>query len=111
MYRRMTPLFPTAQMFELEEPYTALSCVGPSAEVRFENVRYAMPPEAANTPGTAFVYADRIRSVVGRHETTHLRGRPGARVSSPELRRAKLASVRGARAVLYEKRQQLLELG
>lgn len=86
--------------------------VGPTAEVMFESRAYLMPPEAANVPGTAFVYEDRIRFVVGRHEVEHVRGRPGDPPASlPEHRAAKLAAVHGARAKTYEKRQQLLHLG
>lgn len=86
--------------------------VGPTAEVMFEARPYLMPPEATNVPGTAFVYEDRIRFVVGRHEVEHQRGRPGDPPASlPEHRAAKLAAVHGARAKTYEKRQQLLHLG
>lgn len=86
--------------------------VGPTAEVMFESAPYSMPPEAANVPGTAFVYEDRIRIVAGRHEAEHRRrkaGEPPAPLS--EHRVAKLASVHGARARSYEMRQQLLQLG
>jgi transposase len=86
--------------------------VGPTATVSFEGRPYTMPPEAANIPGTAFVYEDRIRFVAGRHEAEHSRGNGGVPPSSlPEHRAAKLAAVHGARARLYEKRQQLLDLG
>jgi hypothetical protein len=71
-----------------------------------------MPPDAANVPGTAFVYEDRLRIVAGRHEAVHRRGKPGDPPASlPEHRAEKLAAVHGARAVLYEKREQLLRLG
>jgi hypothetical protein len=71
-----------------------------------------MPPAAANVPGTAFVYEDRIRIVAGRHEAEHRRrmaGEPPAPL--PEHRAAKIASVHGARARSYEMRQQVLQLG
>ncbi len=86
--------------------------VGPTAEVMFEGVSYMMPPSAANVPGTAFVYADRIHFFVGRTEVQHERRKPGsARVALPEHRAQKLAAVHGDRARLYEMRQQLLDLG
>src|SRR5690606_2564725 len=86
--------------------------VGPTAAVSFEGRTYSMPPEAANVPGTAFVYEDRIRIVAGRHEAEHRRGNGGDPPASlPEHRAEKLAAVHGARALLYEKRQQLLDLG
>ena len=86
--------------------------VGPTAAVSFEGRTYSMPPEAANVPGTAFVHEDRIRIVAGRHEAEHRRGNGGDPPASlPEHRAEKLAAVHGARALLYEKRQQLLDLG
>ena len=86
--------------------------VGPTATVSFEGRSYAMPPEAANVPGTAFVYEERVRIVAGRHEAEHRRGNSGdPPASHPEQRAAKLAAVHGARARLYEKRQQLMDLG
>ncbi len=86
--------------------------VGPTAEVSFEGRMYTMPPRAANMAGTAFVYEDRVRMVAGGHEAEHARGKPGdPRASLPVHRAEKLAAVHGARAKLYEKRQQLLDLG
>ena len=86
--------------------------VGPTAEVMFEGLPYSMPPRAANIAGTAFVYEDRIRFVVGRHEAEHRRRRPGEPPAPlPEHRAEKLAAVHGARARTYEMRQQILNLG
>jgi hypothetical protein len=71
-----------------------------------------MPPSAANVPGTAFVYEDRIRVVAGRHEAEHRRRKTGEPPAPlPEHRAAKIASVHGARARSYEMRQQVLQLG
>ncbi|MEZ4302182.1 MAG: hypothetical protein R3B70_45060 [Polyangiaceae bacterium] len=86
--------------------------VGPTAEVMFDGARYSMPPEAAHVAGTVFLYEDRLRIIAGRFEATHRRRRkeePPAPL--PEHRAAKLASVHGTRAKLYEKRQQVLQLG
>lgn len=86
--------------------------VGPTAEVMFEGVAYTMPPSAANVAGTAFVYADRVRFMAGRHEAEHKRRKPGdPRASLPEHRAAKLAAVHEGRARTYEMRQQVLHLG
>lgn len=86
--------------------------VGPSAEVMFEGVSYSMPPQAAQMSGTMFVFEDRVRIVVGRWSSEQCRRRKGERPAAvPEHRAAKLAAVRGPRAKLYEKREQLLSLG
>jgi transposase len=86
--------------------------VGITAEVMFEGVAYTMPPSAANVAGTAFVYADRIRFVAGRHEAVHARRKPGDPPASlPEHRAQKLAAVHEGRQRLYEMRQQILRLG
>jgi transposase len=86
--------------------------VGPTAEVMLEGVPYSMPPEATHIAGTVFLYEDRLRIVVGRFEVEHSRrakGDPPAPL--PAHRAAKIAAVHGKRAKLYEKRQQLLNLG
>jgi transposase len=86
--------------------------VGPTAEVMFESVPYSMPPDATHIPGTLFLYEDRLHIVAGRFEALHRRrqkGEPPAPL--PEHRAAKIASVHGKRAKLYEKRQQVLNLG
>jgi hypothetical protein len=59
-----------------------------------------------------FFYQDRLRIVAGRFEALHRRrnkGDPPAPL--PEHRAAKIAAVHGKRAKLYEKRQQVLNLG
>jgi transposase len=86
--------------------------VGPTAEVMFEGAPYSMPPEATLVAGTLFLYEDRLRIVAGRFEAHHRRrnkGDPPAPL--PEHRAAKVAAVHGKRAKLYEKRQQVLNLG
>jgi hypothetical protein len=86
--------------------------VGPTAEALVDGVPYSMPPDAANVPGTAFVYVDTIRIVAGRHEATHARRRPGDPPATlPEHRAQKLAAVHEGRARTYEMRQQVLNLG
>lgn len=86
--------------------------VGPTAEVMFEGAPYSMPPEATHIAGTLFLYEDRLHIVAGRFESQHRRrskGEPPAPL--PEHRAAKIAAVHGKRAKLYEKRQQVLNLG
>jgi transposase len=86
--------------------------VGPTAEVMFEGLPYSMPPEATHVAGTLFLYEDHLRIVAGRFEAHHHRrnkGDPPAPL--PEHRAAKIAAVHGKRAKLYEKRQQVLNLG
>jgi transposase len=86
--------------------------IGPTAEVSFEGVSYSMPPEATHMAATLFLYEDRVRIVAGRFQADHRRrqkGEPPAPL--PEHRAAKVAAVHGKRAKLYEKRQQVLNLG
>lgn len=86
--------------------------VGPTAEVIFEGLPYSMPPEATHVAGTLFLFEDRLRIVAGRFESTHRRRKKGEPPAPhPEHRAAKIASVHGKRAKLYEKRQQVLNLG
>jgi transposase len=86
--------------------------VGPTAEVMYEGLPYSMPPKAAHVAGTAFVYEDRLHIIAGRFDAEHRRRRKGEPPAPlPEHRAAKIAAVHGKRAKLYEKRQQLLNLG
>jgi hypothetical protein len=86
--------------------------VGPTAEVMFEGVPYTMPPEATLIAGTLFLGEDRLRIVAGRFEAVHRRRKKGEPPAPlPEHRAAKIAAVHGKRAKLYEKRQQILNLG
>jgi hypothetical protein len=80
--------------------------------VMFEGLPYSMPPDATLIAGTLFLYEHHLRIVAGRFESSHRRrnkGDPPAPL--PEHRAAKLAAVHGKRAKLYEKRQQVLNLG
>jgi hypothetical protein len=78
----------------------------------FEGVPYSMPPEATLVAGTLFLFEDRVRIVAGRFEATHRRRKKGEPPAPlPEHRAAKIAAVHGKRAKLYEKRQQVLNLG
>ena len=86
--------------------------VGPTAEVMFEGVSYSMPPDATHVAATLFLYERTLRIVTDRFKVEHRRrakGEPPAPL--PEHRAAKVAAVHGKRAKLYEKRQQVLNLG
>ena len=86
--------------------------VGPTAEVLFEGAPYSMPPEATHIAGTLFLYEDRVHIVAGRFESHHRRrSKDEPPAPLPEHRAAKIAAVHGKRAKLYEKRQQVLNLG
>lgn len=86
--------------------------VGPTAEVMFEGAPYSMPPAATHVAGTLFLLEDQLRIVAGRFEAVHPRRKKGDPPAPlPEHRSAKIAAVHGERAKLYEKRQQVLNLG
>lgn len=105
---RLRPIKVRPETLALRVP----AVVSPSAEVSFEGVSYSMPPAAARQAATIFVYERHLEFVAGKHRARHTRGKSGdAPVSLPEHRAAKVEAVRGSRAKLYEKRQQLLALG
>jgi len=105
---RLRPVKVLPETLAIRVPVT----VGPTAEVVFEGLPYSMPPKAAHVAGTAFVYEDKLRIVAGRFEAVHRRRRKGEPPAPlPEHRAAKIAAVHGTRAKLYEKRQQVLQLG
>jgi hypothetical protein len=86
--------------------------VGPTAEVVFEGAAYTMPPGAAHIAGTLFLYEKEVHIVAGRFQSRQRRrSKDEPREPVPEHRAQKLAAVHGRRAILYEKRQQLLNLG
>jgi len=81
--------------------------------VEYEGIRYSMPPATIGIPGTLFLYPARVRIVTrDGSEVEHPR-RPAVGHTSyrSEDRVAKLAAVHGERARLYQKRQEILELG
>lgn len=78
----------------------------------FEGAPYSMPPKAAHVAGTLFLYESDLHIVAGRFEARHRRRtKDDPPAPLPEHRAAKIAAVHGARAKLYEKRQQVLNLG
>lgn len=81
--------------------------------VEYERIRYSMPPAALGIPATLFLYPDRVR-IVARNgcEAEHPRHPVVGNTSyCSEHRVARLAAIHGERAKLYQKRQELLELG
>lgn len=81
--------------------------------VEYERIRYSMPPTTIGIPGTLLLYPDRVRIVTrdgteAEHPRRPLVGNTSYR---SEDRVAKLAAVHGERAKLYQKRQEILELG
>ena len=105
---RLRPVKVLPETLAIRIPVT----VGPTAEVIFEGLPYSMPPKAAHVAGTAFVYENKLHIIAGRFEAEHRRRRQGEPPAPlPEHRAAKIAAVHGARAKLYEKRQQVLQLG
>jgi len=86
--------------------------VGPTAEVFYDGRGYSMPPEAAQLPGTLFLYENRVKIVAGRWQAEHERFIPKGQIARlPEHRAAHLAAVAGTRGKRYLKRQQLFECG
>ena len=86
--------------------------VGPTAEVRWQNSRYQMQPEASCLPATLYLFADKVRIVAGRFDVTLPRAtQPNQLVTSPEVRAKRLANVSGNRGRRYLKRQDLFEVG
>ncbi len=106
------PRLRPVQVFPEKLPLRIPIVVGPTAEVLYEGAYYSMQPEAAHVPGTLFLYEDRVHIVAGRFESEQRRRTSEEPYSpTPEHRSAKLAAVHGHRAKLYEKRQQVLNLG
>jgi len=107
--QRLSPLAIPAAEYPLRIAVT----VRTTGFVEYERIRYSMPPNTIGIPGTLFLYPERVRIVT----------RDGTRVEHPrqpavgntsyrsEDRVAKLAAVHGERARLYQKRQEILELG
>jgi len=107
--QRLSPLARPAAEYPLRIAVT----VRTTGLVEYERIRYSMPPNTIGIPGTLFLYPQRVRIVT----------RDGTEVAHPrypavgntsyrsEDRVAKLAAVHGERAKLYQKRQEILELG
>jgi len=106
--QRLRPLKVTSDTLALRIPVY----VGPTAFALHDTRLYSMPPEAMNTPGTLFLYRDRVRIVAGKYTAEHRRlVEPHTKSVLPAHRAAHVAAVSGKRGKRYLKRQQLLDLG
>jgi transposase len=107
--QRLTPMaLPAA-----EYPLRITTLVRTTGFVEHERIRYSMPPKTIGIPGTLFLYPETVRIVTrDGTEVEHPR-QPAVGNTSyrSEDRVAKLAVVHGERARLYQKRQEILELG
>ena len=105
---RLRPLRMKASEYALRFPVF----VGPTARVLHRGIRYVMPPGSIGFAGTLYLSADKVRIVAGKYERTHPRfPETGDTSWCPEDRAAMLAAVSGERGKLYERRQQILDLG
>ena len=105
---RLRPLGVLPENLALRIPVT----VGPSGHVVLDGARYLMPPETVHCPATVYLFEDRLRVDTGRVSIVHRRRDKHEPLEAPpEVRAAKIAAVFGRRGKLYERRQQLLDLG
>jgi transposase len=105
---RLRPLRMKASEYALRFPVF----VGPTARVLHRGIRYVMPPDCIGFAGTLYLYPDKVRIVAGKYERTHPRfPETGDTSWCAGDRAAMLAAVSGERGKLYERRQQLLDLG
>ena len=108
-HERLTPLaIPAA-----EYPLRITTMVRTTGFVEYGRIRYSMPPKTIGIPGTLFLYPDKVRIVTrDGTEAEHPRYPAVGNTSyRSEDRVAKLAAVHGQRARLYQKRQEILDLG
>ena len=96
-----------------EYPLRIATMVRTTGFVEHERIRYSMPPRTIGIPTTLYLYPQRVRILTANGvEAEHPRYPAVGQVSyRTEDRVAKLAAVHGKRAKLYQKRQEILELG
>jgi len=96
-----------------EYPLRFTTMVRTTGFVEYEHIRYSMPPNTIGIPGTLFLYPDKVRIVTRNGTEVEHPRHPAVGHTSyrSEDRVAKLAAVHGERAKLYQKRQEILELG
>jgi transposase len=106
---RFTPMAIPAS----EYPLRITTMVRTTGFVEYGRIRYSMPPKTIGIPGTLFLYPDKVRIVTrDGTEAEHSRYPAVGNTSyRSEDRVAKLAAVHGRRARLYQKRQEILDLG
>lgn len=106
--KRLRPVKVSSENLALRYPVF----VGPTAFVLHDTRLYSMPPGALNTPGTLFLYRDRVRIIAGKYEAEHRRlMEPHTKSVLPDHRAAHVAGVSGQRGKRYLKRQQILDVG
>jgi len=107
--QRLTPLAIPAGDYALR----IATMVRTTGFVEHERIRYSMPPRTIGIPATLYLYPQRVRIVTANGvEAEHPRYPAVGPVSYRTADRvAKLAAVHGQRARLYQKRQEILELG
>jgi hypothetical protein len=106
---RLSPLnIPAA-----EYPLRLTTMVRTTGFVEHQGIRYSMPPQTIGMPATLFLYPERVRIVTRDGTAAEHPRRPAVGNTSyrSEDRVAKLAAVHGERGRLYQKRQEILELG
>lgn len=96
-----------------EYPLRITTMVRTTGFVEYERIRYSMPPKTIGIPGTLFLYPDKVRIVTRNGTEAEHPRHPAVGNTSyrNEDRVAKLAAVHGERARLYQKRQEILDLG
>jgi len=106
---RLTPMAIPAS----EYPLRITTMVRTTGFVEYGGIRYSMPPKTIGIPGTLFLYPNKVRIVTrDGTEAEHPRYPAVGNTSyRSEDRVAKLAAVHGQRARLYQKRQEILDLG
>jgi transposase len=106
---RLSPLTIPAAAY----PLRIATMVRTTGFVEHEKIRYSMPPNTIGIPGTLFLYPDRVRILTKNGTQVEHPRYPAVGNTSyrTEDRVAKLAAVHGERARLYQKRQEILELG
>ena len=104
----MRPIKLRARDLDLRHPVQ----VGPNGMVTFETNRYSMPAEALGCAATLHLFSDRVVIATGQWRAEHPRLRGRNLISSQSAHRdGLLAVVKGERARIYLKRQDLLDLG
>lgn len=94
-------------------PLRIATMVRTTGFVEYERIRYSMPPRTIGIPATLFLYPEHVRIVTKDGTAVEHPRHPAVGTTSyrTEDRVAKLAAVHGQRAQLYQKRQEILELG
>ncbi len=105
---RLRPLKVGPDELAIRRPFK----VGPSATVSLDGNSYSMDPAAVGACGTALVFKDSIVFETPGHSARHPRlTLAGGKSTLPSHRSARLAVVSGKRGKLYQKRQDIMDIG